>query len=753
MILRGYYFLLVLILLMPACNSTKFVPDGEYLLDKVNIKTDTKDLSKSDLKEYLRQTPNTAVFGIFRMQLGIYNFAGKDTTKSINKFWHKIGNPPVIYNPSLTTLSTQQLQLQLENKGYINAKVYSDVSYNGKKATVNYVINSRKPYLIRDYKIELSNSILNEIASDTSRSLIHSDMLFDADVLNAERDRISTKFRADGYYNFDKEFLSYAADSSLNAHKVDVTLELKDNLNRSIDSIEKILFKKYKIHKVIFYTNTDANVTMDLENKVELDTLQFRDFILVTPQKPIIKLNALIQNTYINPNSVYSDEAVQRTYSSLNSLGPIKYVNISFKEVQDSLLDCYIIVIPSKTISFSVETEGTYTEGYWGGAGKINYMNRNQFKGAETLTLQAKGSIEKQETVWAKELGGVVGLKFPQFIFPFASYDFKRSIHANTELNSEFTYQTRPNEFSSTNAGVGIRYSWNRLQYIHTVDLFDVNFVNFKVDPIFTANYLATGLYNRYNYESHFITRIGYSGSHNNFNATRPLKNYSTLRYNIETAGNGLWGINHLLNSNKDSTGAYTFFNVRYSQYVKGEYNISYHQIFNKTNRFVYHFGLGIGLPYGNADVIPYERRFFSGGANSVRGWNESSLGPGIYKRITNGSQRDFNQVGDIKLDMNMEYRTKLFWVLEGALFLDAGNIWTIKPYDTQLGGVFKFDSFMNQIAIAYGAGARLDFSYFLIRFDLGVRLFDPVQTRREEWRISPNTNDFVFHIAIGYPF
>ncbi len=758
--LRSFYSLSILVLLLSACNSTKYVPDGDYLLDKVSIKTDNKDLSKSELKEYLRQTPNAAVFGIFRMQLGIYNFAGKDTSKWINKFWRRIGDPPVIYNSSLTSISVQQLQMQVGNKGYINAKVQSNVNFVGKKATVDYVIQAKKPYKIRDYKIDLKNNLLTDIAADTSKSLIHSEMLFDVDVMNAERERIATKFRQSGYYNFNKEFLTYVADSSLNSHQIDVTIEFRETLKHSSDSIDRIIFKKYSIRKVIFYTNSDANVTTNLENKIELDTIQFRDFILVTPQKPLIKLDALIQNTFVNPGAVYSDEAVQRTYSSLNSLGPIKYVNISFKETKDSLLDCYVIVIPSKTISLSVEAEGTYTEGYWGAAGKVNFLNRNVFKGAETLSLQARGSFEKQDQVWAKELGGTVGLKFPRFIVPFASYDFKRSIHANTELTTAFTYQIRPGEFTSTNAGAGVKYTWNRMPFQHSLDLFDLSFVNFPyIDPDFTANYLTTGYFNKYNYENHIIMRIGYNGSYSNYNPNRPLQNYSTVRYNIETAGNLLNLASHVFNATPDSTGAYRLFNIRFSQYVKGEYNVTYNQFFNKENRFVYHLGLGLGVPYGNADIIPYERRFLSGGANSVRGWSEGTLGPGAYKRFTSenrtttDSRRDFNQVGDIKLDMNMEYRTKLFWVMEGAFFLDAGNIWTIKHYDTQPLGEFKADTFLNQIAIAYGVGARLDFSYFLIRFDLGMRLYDPVLDRRNRWRVNPTTNDLAFHIAIGYPF
>ena len=753
--IRLFSFLLVLILMLSACRSTKYVPDGKYLLDRVSIKTDNPDVKKEILKDYVRQTPNAAVFGLFRMQLGVYDLSGKDSTKWINRTLKKIGDPPVIYNSSLTSLSVQQLQRQLENKGYINAKVQSNVKTTGKKARVEYVIKAETPYRLRNYNIDIKNQELTEIAEDTSKSLIRPNMLFDIDVLNSERDRITTRFRQQGYYNFTKDFLNYSADSTLNIHKVDVTLNLKDYSSRSGDSTYKVIFKKYNIRKVIFYTNSEVNLTSDITNKDKLDTIQFRDFILVTPKKQFIKLDALVQNTYINPKSLYTDEAVDRTYSALNSLGPVKYVNISFKEVENNLLDCYVIIVPAKTVTLSSELEATYTAGYWGAAGNINVANRNIFKGAETLSLLVRGAFEWQDGVWAQEYGGQVGLKFPRFMLPFGSFDFKRNIHANTEFTGAFSYMLRPGEFTTTNAGAGISYSWKRKQYEHFFQLFDLSYVQFPyINQVFKDSFLnpVKPKFTPYNYEDHFIMRIGYSGTHTTFNANQPMRNYSIEHYSIETAGNFLYGLSHLLGNVKDSTGAYKVFGIRYAQYVKGEFNITHHQIFDSENRFVYHLDVGIGVPYGNGDVIPFEKRFYSGGANSVRGWSESTLGPGIYQRITS-LPRDFNQVGDIKLDMNMEYRTKMFWLLEGALFLDAGNVWTIKNYDTQPGGVFQFDTFASQIAIAYGLGLRFDFSFFIARIDLGFKLYNPVLTRREQWRVSPGIDDMALHFAIGYPF
>lgn len=754
--LQKLVYCLVLALLLSACNTTKFVPDGEFLLDNYHIKTDSKTYRQYELKDYLRQTPNAAIFGVIRMQLGLYDFAGKDTSKWINKTLKRIGDPPVIYSPTLTSISVQQLQKFAENKGYIHAKVESKVTTKGKKATVEYTIKFNQPYLLNEYGTNLKNPALTEIATDTSRSLIKPNMLFDVDILNAERDRIASRFRQSGYYNFNKEFLNYLADSTLNSQKVNVMLELRDFVKQANDSTYKVIFKKYSIRKVYFLINTDVNAGLDFVYKEALDTIEFRNFILVTQKKHVIELDALIHNTYINPFSKYNDEAVQKTYQALNSLGPIKYVNISFKESADSLLDCKIIIIPGKTISLSTEAELTYTESYWGGALNINATDRNVFGGAEALSVLLRGAYEYQGNIWAQDLGVQLGLKFPKFLFPFGGYDFKRNMYANTEFTSAFNSQFRPGEFSTKSIGAGMKYSWNRQQYRHSFDLFDVSYVHFDtIYQAFRDSFLnkVPPRFNPYNYHDHFIMRMGYTGTYTNFNANRLLKDYSTMRYSIETAGNIVNIINHLAGSTPDSTGAYRLFGIRYSQYVKGEYNVTHYQIFDKENRFVYHFGLGLGVPYGNGDVIPYEKRFFSGGANSVRGWSESTLGPGIYQRI-NDRRRDYNQVGDIKLDMNMEYRAKLFWVLEGALFLDAGNIWTIKDYPTQVGGTFHFDTFMNQIAIAYGAGFRFDFSFFIARVDFGIKLFDPVRSRLTQWRINPTWNDDVaVHLAIGYPF
>ena len=353
----GFYIFLFIIVALSACNITKHVPDGEYLLDQVNIHTDVKEISKTTLEEYLRQTPNPKVLNLFRLQLGIYNVAGKDTSSKWNKSWMRMGAAPVIYSEYMTQVSAQQLLKVYINKGFVNAKVDTIIRKKDKKVTVDYYIKSNQPYIIRKYNVRLKNNVIAEIANDTSRSLIRPGMLFDIDMLDAERQRVAANLREKGYYNFNKDFLTFSVDSSLNMHKVDVNLDLRRYIRFKNDSVNNFIFKQYRINRVVFYTNSP--LTAEIQSDTKSDTTNFRNFQLVSGKEKLINLDALIHNTYINPRSLYSDKDVDKTYSALNSLGPVKYVNISFNENPDSTLDCSITIIPAKTISLSTEIEGT----------------------------------------------------------------------------------------------------------------------------------------------------------------------------------------------------------------------------------------------------------------------------------------------------------------------------------------------------------------------------------------------------------
>ena len=749
----NYSLLIIVSLLITACNTTKYVPEGEYLLNDVSIETDTKTIPKEEIKSYVRQMPNSEVLGFFKMQLGLYNWAGRDTTKRVNRFLKRIGDEPVIYNQQLTDITENQISKLYYNRGFMNAKVSSDVNFPKEKmAEVTYKVTSNLPYKINGYSINIIHPELFEIASDTARSLIKPGNLFDSDVLDDERERVTSFFRNLGYFQFTKDKLHYFADSASNQREVDLVLEVRDE-TALLDTISHNNFRKYSINKVHIFSETDKTIET-LTSEIELDTLILENYEIVYENERNIRPSVLIQSTHIIPGETYSDRAIERSYSSINSLSAVKYMDINFREVGTNKLDAHIIITPNKLQSISTDVEGTYSAGYWGFGGNINYGHRNIFKGSESFSLRGRASYEYQgKDQHAYEFGGDAGLKFPTFLLPFASREMKRNIRATTEINGTYSFRRRPKEYTGIITGIGFKYNWSeRFQVKHNYDVLNISYVYYPYISPEYRDYLSTSPYFVYNFQNHLIMRMGYNGSYSGFRPFQPLRNYSTYGYGIETAGNLLYGLNNLFQSKKDAEDAYKIFGIRYAQYIKTEFNISHHQIFDKNNRIVYHAGLGVAVPYGNNNLIPFEKRFFSGGANSVRGWTAYQLGPGTYK--SSRAFIDYNtQMGDIKIDMNMEYRTKLFWKLDGALFLDAGNVWTIRNYDTQPGGVFKFSDFVGQMGVAYGVGIRADLSFFVIRLDLGLKLHNPALSRTERWRTNITKDDYAFNLAIGYPF
>lgn len=742
-----FLILLFTVLLLQACSPAKLVPEGAYLLDRVEVKSDAKEIDQGDLNDYIRQSPNSYVLGLFRMQLGIYNLSGNDSTRWWNRFLRRIGQAPVIYDPSLTDLSASQLVSFHKNKGYFNAGISTDVITRRNTVKVKYKISAGKPYLINTYTADLPDDTLRVVSKDSLRSLVQPGLAFDVYALNNERERISNRMRREGYYNFTRDHLMFTADST--DRKVDVTIQLRDYLMANRDTLPKTIFRRYAISRVVYQINPSS---MSSESSLETDTVFAGNYMMIGPKRRILTIHSLMAGTYIRPGRLYSDSDVENTYSALNSLPPVKYTDISFTESAPDSLICRITIAEAKSVTLTSQAEITFTEGYWGIAGNLGTVHRNVFSGAESLTLQGRLALERQGDVIAQEWGGQVGIRVPRILLPgFQSLD-RRFIQSSTDFRTMFSYQSRPGEFASTNVGGGVKYNWNSRRFNRSLDLIDVSYVYFPwISTLFRETFLNTGLYNRFNYDDYLIMRLNYSATYTGYNPNRPMRDYITYRYGLETAGNILYGLDKLAGSPVDSLGNYRIFNIRYSQYVRGEMHASYHQVINKSSRMVYHAGAGVAYPYGNAEVIPFERRFYSGGANSVRGWSESTLGPGSYQRF-NSLRRDYNQLGDIKLDLNVEYRTKMIWVIEGALFMDAGNIWTIRDYESQPGGYFQFSTFWKQLALSYGAGMRMDFSFLLFRLDLGMKLYDPARINTQPWR-TPSFSNMAVHIAIGYPF
>ncbi len=482
-----------------------------------------------------------------------------------------------------------------------------------------------------------------------------------------------------------------------------------------------------------------------------------------------LRPSVLANNTHVAPGKLYNEDESQNTQRAFGRLQAVKYSDIRFFEkesaAEDSLqLDCLILLARNKQKSVSVELEGTNSSGDLGAAASVSFQNKNLFKGSELFTFKVRGAYEAVTGLQGysnknyTEYGVELSINFPRFLFPFLSSEFRKRSRATSEIDVQFNSQDRP-EFSRRVASVSWSYKWTSKQNIqHKVDLVDINYVYMPWISTTFKEYYLDSLSNsilRYNYENLLIMKTGYGLSYHSGNSQTTSGNSYSIRFNIETAGNLLYGFSHLFGDKRNEDGQYTVANIAYAQYIKGD--IDYAKSFRLDSRssLVFHTGFGIAYPYGNSDILPFEKRYFSGGANSVRGWSVRRLGPGKYAG-TDKNIDFINQSGDIKIDVNLELRTFLFWKLNGAFFVDAGNIWTIRKYEDQPGGEFRFGSFYKQIAVSYGLGLRFDFDYFVLRFDGGMKAINPVyESGRNRYPITHPSfdRDFAFHFAVGYPF
>lgn len=759
-----------------SCSATRHVPRGKYMLVDVSIEiSGDKSVSSHDLINYLKQSPNHEVLGFWKLQLGTYNLSGKDSTKWYNRWVRRMGQAPVIYSQSLTDASVRQLRLALVNRGYLEAEVTADTIMMPaeKKIKVAYKINTGEPRRIAIIRHEIPDSAVRKlILADSAQFSIHPGDRFDRDNLDSERALITQRLREHGYYSFNKEYITFYADTSEFNKDVDLTLTVRaprNSANKPQPADSTTNHNIYYINKVYFVTsNSGYNSSSDIAG----DTVVYKDITVIYGKDHYLKPGILQQKCFITPGSLYRASDVDRTYEALARLGILKSINIELvptgSENGRHELDAYILLARSKKQSVTFDVEGTNSEGDFGFGLGATYQHRNLAKGSQLLTARLRMNYESLSGKFNglindryTEYAGEIGITFPKFEFPFASQSVKHKLNVDTEFALSFNYQERP-EYTRIIAGAAWKYKWvNRNNTRrHNFDLIDINYVYLPestldfLDQIAPDNPLL-----RYSYEDHFIMSMAYRYYYTNKRIPSSLlRKYTlqprvyTLRASVETAGNLLYAISSLSNARKDN-GSYNVFGINYSQYVKGEVDYAITRNFNQRHSLAFHAGAGIGVPYGNSTVLPFEKRFYAGGANGVRGWGVRTLGPGSYD--SRNSVTDFiNQCGDIRLDLSLEYRSKLFWVIEGGVFVDAGNIWTIRNYENQPGGMFHLDTFWKQIAAAYGLGLRFDFTYFLLRLDLGMKAHNPA-TGQERWPIvHPNWHrDATFHFAVGYPF
>lgn len=724
----------VIIFICTSCSTTKFVPDGKYLLTDVKIETDNKNVNTSQMEQYINQKANTKWFSLFAVPLGTYNLSGRDSTKWINRILKRLGEEPVLFDTLKAEMSRKNLGTVMQNMGYLHADVSLKTIANDKKIKVIYTLHTGKPYFIGNIEYDIYDKNIAQILdmkNENNRGL-KKGMIFSINNLENERKRITNILSDSGYYKFNKDYIIYEADSTRTNDSIDVNLKLM-KFRANSKSPEKD-HNRYYINKVNF-TSADGD-------KIKL------------------RRSVLSDNLAIKEGAPFCEHDLQTTYNNFARLQAVKYTNIRFEELPDtSLLNCNIQLSTNKPNTISFQPEGTNTAGDLGAAASLTYENRNLFHGSEMLSIQLRAAfeaitgLEGYQAEDYEEYNIEGRLMFPRFIAPFLSENFRRNSNAHSELTVSYNLQNRP-EFHRRVFTAAWKYLWNapKQNSTYRFDLIDLNYVYMPwISEKFKEDYLDDDSNRnailRYNYEDLFIMKMGFGMTYNN--------GVHAIKANIETSGNILSLLSGVSKFDKNSQGQYTLFNIAFAQYVKADFDYTRLFTFDWRNSLALHFGFGIAYPYGNSKILPFEKRYFSGGANSVRGWNVRELGPGKFKG-TDGRIDFINQTGDMKLDFNLEYHTALFWKFNGAFFIDAGNIWTLRSYADQPGGQFKFDEFYKQIAVSYGLGIRLNLDYFILRLDMGVKAINPAYTTTEEHYpiISPNfKRDFSLHFAVGLPF
>lgn len=773
-ITTGLIGILLISFILQGCSSVRHVPEGSLLLDDVRITVDSNvtvdGIEPRMLTPYLRQLPNHKTLWSMKMRLGVYNLSGNDSTKFWNRWVRKLGEPPVIYDPTLTDAGTDQLRKLLVNKGYLDADVVADTMVSGKKIKIDYRLRPGERHTISSIDYDLPNDTIREMIMKWSdRFPVRVGGALDRTLLETQREMITTGMRNSGFYEFTKDCITFNADTTAGSLEVDLTMRV-DTSPGNRDG--KDPYRHYMLRKVVCITDYDPVFDSGLASYPSPVTNEYKGIEIKSSTRPYLRPQVIYENSYLLPGREFRERDIDRTYSAFSRLRILKFISIKLEPAgtlgDTGLLDAYIMLTPEKSQSFSVELEGTNSEGDLGVAVGLTYTHRNIGKGSESLTAKVRGSYEALSGSLKdlinnryQEYSSEVALSFPKFKAPLLSERLKRRVNASTELNVSFNYQERP-EYTRMIWTTGWSYTWNlrNREIRHKFTPLDINYVylprssyNF-LDILAPDNPLL-----RYSYEDHFIMRLGYSFYYSSRRAGDPLskrnlRDFFTIRANGEFAGNLLFAISSIFGHRRDfKENPYSVFNIRYSQYFRAEGDASFVHFIDDRNSLAFHAGLGIGVPYGNSTILPFEKRFYGGGANGVRGWEVRTLGPGSYPGVNSVS--DFiNQCGDIRLEFNAEYRAKLIWIIELGAFVDIGNIWTIRNYENQPGGVFRFNRFYEQLAAAYGLGFRLDFNYFLLRFDIGMKAHNPASGEYHWPLVKPRwKRDSSFHFSIGYPF
>jgi len=872
MIKKNIKFLLLFISIIfgiNSCSPTKYLEDGTYLLNKVEIECENSTFSQFDFEPFLKQKPVRKTFKI-AIYSRIYNIVnpGKDIERKekikrkldrknnkikakfdnktvkiqenknnykaamnralarqdsvqylkyklnydnynqiynerINNrndiikqdlkedvftfaaWFQKIGEEPEVFDSLLLDKTAEQFKFFLQNKGYY----YADIKYDfekkiRKRVNVNFKIYPNEPVVIKNINLNCNDSVLKTtILEDFMETKIPNGTLLDVDLLQEERTRIADMLKDKGYYNFSKQYISFSVDTSKNGLEALIDINVQQFITS--DGKEEN-HQKYKIGKIFIFSDYNPQLALEFQKDyfIDNDTDYYfnEDSILysfIKKNEIIVKPNSIINDIYIFPDSIYNLSNVKATYKHLSSLKIYKLSNIQFTEIDslNNVLDCNLQLTPSERQSYTTELQATNTSGNIGATGNLKYQHKNLFKGGEIFDFKLSLTLESHKIYNDTSETGIkfrgfntqeysfeTGVEFPKLLTPFKIKKFAKRNNPKTAISLGFSYQNRP-DYIRTMANIIMTYNWKASEQLsHNMAPIKLSLIRVppeKMDSLFVEWLEST--YIKESYEDQFIIGSSYSLTFSNQKTAK--RNFFYLKLNTGWSGNALNGLltftnNKGLTDIKKVNGNFILpvVNSTFAQFIKGDFDLRYYSILDEDNTVVYRIFAGAGLPLGNSTLLPFSEKYFSGGSNNIRAWQVRSLGPGTYKIPAETNIP--NQSADIKIEANLEFRIKLFWLLEGAFFVDVGNIWSINEYDKRDGAQFHFDSFYKEFAVGTGFGFRFDFNLIVLRFDIGIKLVDPSLPENKRIIVysrpvisKNNIENLGFNIGIGYPF
>ncbi len=713
--------------LLSSCSTTKVLQDGEFRLARNTLSvTNDKTFNTARIEPYLKQKPNSYFIFGWNPFLNVYNWSnGKGG--GWDRFVQKIGVAPVVYDPEMVESSVENISRHLEYLGYYNSSVKTTINVRKRRAYVDYAVTLGKQYPIKEISVSVpEGDFAEEFYRDTSIMSIRPGMPLSEDILDAETDRITAYMRDRGFFSFNKNYFVFEADTL--SFPDSAQLEMRVNnytRNESEDDARPLC--RFSIGKV--------SISYPAELKFN--------------EKVLTDLNV------IKPGSMYSERLVNTSYNRLSSLRVFSSVNVEMTQRDTNIVDCDINLSQSKLQGFKLNVEvSSNSSGLFGVSPQLSYYHKNIFRGGEWLNLGFMGNFQFKfnDAIRSNEFGVSAGLSFPKF-FPLPYSLFPGQI-PRTEINFSYNYQSRP-EYTRNILSMSYGYNGSRKgRLFYQVYPLQFNVVRlFDLDQTF-FNTLSRDPFMRNAYQNHFDLGSGVTLYYTTNTDVVPRTSFFYVRFQGDIAGNLLSAFKPLMK--KDESGAGMIWNTPFSQYVRAEFSIGRTWRFGRNDgqAFAARFLAGAGYAYGNSTALPFEKHFYSGGANSLRGWQARAVGPGLAPL-----DRTFiiaNQTGDMKLEANIEYRFNMFWKVDGAVFVDAGNVWTLRDTGGENSAASKLmmRTFAKSIAANWGIGIRLDLNFLLLRLDMGMRLHDPARESRwvrpDQWL---ERDGYAIHFGVGYPF